>query len=202
MVGHLLANRTAHVSFGLFLGAAYIPIDFIIINQSFGTSIADAWYLWIIALLLAIIGAEGPDFDQLYSFMSHRDIVSHSAFYPGIIFGLSLWWRFSQNDPLVSCFVPFLIAYGSHLFLDYFPNINIRDLRNGELRIGEKKGTFLMHVPFIYKDRKGKLRRTLGAKKTEWWLLGNAFLCTVMACLLAIIRFIADLDIPNLLFGT
>ena len=201
-MGNLLANRTAHVTVGLLLGAAYIPIDFIVINENFGTSLADAWYLWVIGLLLAIIGSEGPDFDQLYNFMSHRDIVSHSAIFPGIVFGLSLWWRFGHNDPLVSCFVPFLLAYGSHLFLDYFPNINVRDLRNGELRIGQKKGTFLMHVPFIYKDRKGKERRTLDVKKTEWWLLSNAFLCSSMAGILAVIRIIADLDIPAILFGT
>ncbi|MFW9924754.1 MAG: metal-dependent hydrolase [Candidatus Thorarchaeota archaeon] len=195
-----MANRTTHVSFGVFLGAAYIPIDFIIINQKFGvTSLSEIWLFWVIAILLAIIGSEGPDFDQLYSFMSHRDIVSHSAFYPGVIFGLCMWWRFTVNDPLVSSFIPFLIAYSSHLFLDYFPNINLRDLHKGEIRIGEKKGTFLMHVPFIYKDKDGKVRRTLGVKKTEWWLLSNSFLCIAMATLLALARLYADLDIPSLL---
>ncbi len=76
--GYLLANRTAHVTIGIILGAAYIPIDFILINQKFGAGLSDIWLYWVIALLLAIIGAEGPDFDVLYNFMSHRDIVSHS----------------------------------------------------------------------------------------------------------------------------
>ncbi|MHA1156884.1 MAG: hypothetical protein ACTSQK_12320 [Candidatus Heimdallarchaeota archaeon] len=194
-----MANRTAHVTIGIILGAAYIPIDFIFINQKFGAGLSDIWLYWVIALLLAILGAEGPDFDVLYNFMSHRDIVSHSSFYPGIVFGLSMWWRVTANDPLISCFIPFIIAYGSHLFLDYFPNINIRDLRNGELRIGQKKGTFLMHVPFIFKDRKGKQRRTLNVKWTERWLLGNAFLCVCMALLLALARLYTIADIPTLL---
>ena len=194
-----MANRTAHVTIGILLGGAYIPIDFILINDTFGVQLGDIWLYFVIALLLAIIGAEAPDFDALYSFMSHRDIVSHSSFFPGVVFGLCMWWKLTVNDPLISCFIPFIIAYGSHLFLDYFPNINIRDLRNGELRIGEKKGTFLMHVPFIYKDRKGKERRTLNVKWTERWLLGNAFLCTCMGLLLALARFYTFADIPSLL---
>ncbi len=122
--------------------------------------------------------------------MSHRDIVSHSAFYPGIVFGVTIYWRIAQYnivfDPLISVFIPYLIGYASHLFLDYFANIDLRKLKDGKLRIGQKKGTFLMHVPFIYKDRKGKTRRTLDVKGTEWWLLSNAFICMAMASLLTI----------------
>ena len=194
-----MANRTAHVTIGVILGGAYIPIDFILINQTFGEGLKDIWLYFVIALLLAILGAEGPDFDVLYSFMSHRDLISHSAFYPGVVFGLSMWWRLTVNDPLVSCFIPFIIAYGSHLFLDYFPNIQIRDLKDGGLRIGEKKGTFLIHVPFIYEDRKGRKRKTMNVKWTERWLLGNAFLCTCMGLLLALARFYTFIDIPMFL---
>jgi hypothetical protein len=178
-----LANRTTHVTFGVILGAAYIPIDFLLINPGIGY-LQNAWLYWVVAVLLAILGSEGPDFDHLYSFMSHRDIVSHSAIYPGIMFGLCIWWKLTINDPLIGCFIPFMIAYASHLFLDYFPNIDLRKLSDGEIRIKEKKGTFLMHVPFIYKDRDGKERRTLDVKNTERWLLINAFLCSSMAGLL------------------
>ena len=129
-----------------------------------------------------------------------RDLISHSALYPGVMFALSMWWRITMNDALVSCLIPFIIGYGSHLFLDYFPNIDLRDLHKGEIRIKEKKGAFLMHVPFIYKDRKGKVRRTLSVKHTEFWLLGNATLCTAMAVLLALARFYAELEIPEISF--
>ena len=185
-----MANRTAHVTFGAILAIIFIPIDIILINNNFGLLPVDTWFFYVIGFLLAIIGSEGPDFDQLYSFMSHRDIVSHSCIYPGIVFGVSMWWRITQYniayDPLISIFIPFMIAYASHLFLDYFPNIQVRKLTDGALRIGEKKGTFLMHVPFIYKDRKGRTRRTLNVKGTEWWLLGNAFIIMSMASLTTI----------------
>ena len=91
-----------------------------------------------------------------------------------------------------------MIAYSSHLFLDYFPNIDMRKLRDGQLRIKEKKGTFLMHVPFIYKNREGKIRRTLDVKGTERWLLINSALCFAMAMLLAFARYYATL--PAMVF--
>jgi hypothetical protein len=145
--------------------------------------------VWLIAFLLAILGSEGPDFDVLYSFMSHRDIVSHSAIYPGIMFAFCMWRKVVDNPVLVSAFIPFMIAYSSHLFLDYFPNIDMRKLRDGKFRIKEKKGTFLMHVPFVYKNREGKVRRTLDVKGTERWLLTNAFLCFAMAMLLSLAKY-------------
>ncbi len=180
-----MANRTAHVTIGVILGAAYIPVEFFIINKHNGIPFEYSWLYWVAAILLAIIGAEAPDFDHLYNFMSHRDILTHSSFYPGIIFGLCIWWKLTVNDPLIGCFIPYLIAYSSHLVLDYFPNIDMRKLSDGVLRISEKKGYFLMHVPFIFKDKDGKERRTLNVKNTERWLLGHSFLCLAMAAVLA-----------------
>lgn len=188
-----MANRTTHVTVGIILGLAYIPVEFFVISTAFTFSWVYWWLYWLIGLLLAMLGSEAPDFDALYGFMSHRDIVSHSAIYPGIIFGLCVWWRLTVNDPIIGCFIPFLIGYASHLFLDYFPNIQFRKLRDGGLRIGEKKGTFLMHVPFIYRDREGKTRRTLNVKQTEAWLLINSFLCVAMAVILAIMRYLTTL---------
>lgn len=194
-----MANRTFHVSMGMLLAAIYIPIDIIVINDNLNaTYLWQTWMVWIIAFLLAIIGSEGPDFDVLYSFMSHRDIVSHSAIYPGLLFAVGFWWKFTINHALVSAFIPFMIGYSSHLFLDYFPNIDMRKLRDGKLRIKEKKGTFLMHVPFIYKNREGKIRRTLDVKGTERWLLTNSFLCFAMAMLLAFARYYTNL--PPMVF--
>lgn len=184
---------------GILLGAIYIPIDIIVINENLNaTYLWQTWMVWIIAFLLSILGSEAPDFDILYSFMSHRDIVSHSAIYPGLLFAVGFWWKFTINHALVSAFIPFMIAYSSHLFLDYFPNIDMRKLRDGQLRIKEKKGTFLMHVPFIYKNREGKIRRTLDVKGTERWLLINSFLCFAMAMLLAFARYYATL--PAMVF--
>ncbi|MHA1127014.1 MAG: metal-dependent hydrolase [Candidatus Heimdallarchaeota archaeon] len=191
-----ISHRTAHVTIGVILGAAYIPVEFLVINSKLGIPLKHSWLYWVAALLLAIIGAEAPDFDHLYSFMSHRDIVSHSAIYPGIVFGLCIWWKLTVNNLLIGCFIPFLIAYSSHLVLDYFQNIDMKKLSDGELRIKEKKGYFLMHVPFIYKDREGKTRRTLSVKNTERWLLGNAFLCLAMAAVLAAASYFPD--VPDL----
>jgi len=190
----ILANRTAHVTFGFIVGAIYVPIEIIVINQNLGAMyLKETWLFWIIALLLTILGSEGPDFDQLYGFMTHRDVLSHSAIFPGMLFGVCMWWRLTVNHALVSAFIPYFLAYGSHLFLDYFPNINIRDLTNGTLRIGEKKGTFLMHLPFFYKSNDGKERRTLNVKKTETWLVINSFMCTAMGLLLATAKYYAIL---------
>lgn len=176
-----MANRTAHVTIGVFFGAIYIPLEFLVIHENLGMTLRESWLYWVAALLLAVIGAEAPDFDQLYGFMTHRDILTHSSIYPGIIFGLCLWWKLTVNNLLIGCFIPYLIAYSTHLVLDYFPNIDMRKLRDGKLRIKEKKGYFLMHVPFIYKDKDGKERRTLSVKNTERWLLFHAFLCYAMA---------------------
>ncbi|RLI71209.1 MAG: hypothetical protein DRP02_05530 [Candidatus Gerdarchaeota archaeon] len=188
--GDKLANRTAHVSFGFILGMIYIPIDIIVINNNLNFPyLKNTWPFWILALMLTILGSEGPDFDQLYNFMSHRDIITHSAFYPGIFFGIGIWFRLTTNHVLVTVFIPFLIAYASHLFLDYFPNIDTRDLYKGELRIKEKKGTFLMHMPFLFEDRKGKKRKTLDVKHTERWLLVNAVLTFAMAMLLSLAKY-------------
>ncbi|MBD3189784.1 MAG: hypothetical protein GF308_04030 [Candidatus Heimdallarchaeota archaeon] len=186
----MLANRTAHVTVGVILAFAYVPIEFFIINEQYPFT----WIHWVTAILLAIVGSEGPDLDQLYSFMSHRDVVTHSALYPGIIFGVCLWWRLTVNSALISCFIPFLLAYGSHLFLDYFPRIQVKDMLNKGIRISEKRGTFLMHVPFVYKTKEGKERKTLNVKQTERWLMFNAFLCVVMAVFLAVTRFIFDVS--------
>jgi len=185
-----LANRTAHVTFGVFLGLIYIPIDIIVINNNLNMpQLKNTWVFWLIALMLTILGSEAPDFDQLYNIMTHRDIVTHSSFYPAIIFAVGLWYRLTTNHALVSAFIPFLIAYSSHLFLDYFPNIDVRDLTKGEIRIKEKKGSFLMHVPFYYESREGKKRKTLNVKQTERWLLFNSALTLAMAMLLALAKY-------------
>jgi hypothetical protein len=181
---YTMANKTVHVTVGVILALIYIPIDFYVINND----ISYTWLYWLAAVLLAIVGSEGPDLDHLYSFMSHRDIVTHSAIYPGIIFGLCVWWRLSYAEPILSVFIPFFIAYSSHLFLDYFPNVDLRKLSDGEIRIKEKRGTFLMHVPFIYRTKEGKERRTLDVKNTERWLLTNAFLVFCMGAFLIIMQ--------------
>ncbi|MHA1212587.1 MAG: hypothetical protein ACTSSH_09005 [Candidatus Heimdallarchaeota archaeon] len=183
-----MANRTAHVTVGLFIGAAYIPIDILLINKG-ENPFSVTWPFWVIALLLTILGSEGPDFDQLYGFMSHRDFLTHSAFYPGLFFGVCMWFKITTNHFLVTAFIPYLLAYGSHLFLDYFPNIDVRKLKDGKFRIKEKKGTFLIHFPYYFKTKEGKERKTLSVKKTEAWLLVNAFLCTAMALLLAFVKY-------------
>ncbi|NHJ86273.1 MAG: metal-dependent hydrolase [Asgard group archaeon] len=195
-----MTNRTAHVSIGFILAAAYVPVDFLVINSRFGLTLKETWIFWVIGLLLGILGSEGPDFDQLYGFMSHRDIITHSAIYPGAIFAVAMWLRVTGDETtdyiLISSFIPFLLGYSSHLLLDYFPNIDVRKLRDGEFRIKEKKGTFLMHVPFIYKSNDGKERRTLNVKNTERWLLANSFLCLAMAVLLALARYYTNISLP------
>jgi hypothetical protein len=184
-----LANRTTHVTIGIILALTYIPIEFFVINEEYPFT----WVHWVTAILLAIIGSEGPDLDQLYSFMTHRDLVTHSAIFPGVVFGLCLWWRLEVNSALISCYIPFLLAYGSHLFLDFFPRIQFRDMFNKGIRISEKRGAFLIHVPFIYQTNDGKERKTLTVKRTEQWLLFNSFLCTVMSGILIATRFIFDI---------
>ncbi|NHJ46985.1 MAG: hypothetical protein FK733_04275 [Asgard group archaeon] len=190
-----MANRTAHVTVGFILGAIYIPIDILIINNGFSlTLLRDTWLFWVIGLYLAILGSESPDLDHLLPFMSHRDIVTHSAFFPAILFSGGMWWKYriikdaslAVLNASITVIIPYLLAYGSHLFLDFFPNINIKDLANGEIRVKEKKGAFLMHLPFYVKDKKGKERKTLNVKGTEWWLIINSWLIGAMAALLAV----------------
>jgi hypothetical protein len=193
-----VANRQAHVAVGVVLWAIYIPIDILFINDKFNlTMLRETWLFWIIALCLAILGSEGPDLDHLFPFMTHRDIISHSAFFPAILFGGAMWWKYriikdaalTVLNATITAVIPFLLAYASHLFLDYFPNIDIKDLANGEIRVKEKKGAFLMHLPFYYEDKKGKERKTLSVKGTERWLIINSFFITIMALLLATAKY-------------
>ncbi|NHJ41134.1 MAG: hypothetical protein FK731_13970 [Asgard group archaeon] len=185
-----MANRTVHVTVGFILGIIYIPIDIIVINNGFNESnLSQTWLFWVIAILLSILGSEGPDLDQLYGFMSHRDIVTHSTLYPAIFFTVGMWWRITVNHALVSALIPFLIAFASHLFLDFFPNISLKDLADGNLRIGAKKGAYLVHLPFYYEDKKGKERKALSVKGTEWWLIINSLITCVMALLLATVNY-------------
>ena len=185
-----MANRTLHVTLGIIITMIYLPFDFIYVNGSYGMLLRDAWIYWVVAILLGLIGAEGPDFDQLYGFMSHRDIISHSILFPGAIFAMAMIWRITvENNPIITAFIPFIMAYGLHLFIDIFPNIRIRDIPNKKIRISEKKGTYLMHLPFIYKNLKGKERHTLGVHQTEFWLIVNAILCSTMSLLISLARY-------------
>ncbi len=125
--------------------------------------------LWIISsFLMAIVGAELPDFDlEIKKFFPHRSAFTHSILFPGL---LSLPLIFHRNIESVQVLVPvysmFLVGVASHLILDLSPKT--------------WKGSALIHLP--WRNMQGK--KALSGFGSVLWLFVNAFLLTTSAVIM------------------
>ncbi|MHA1208920.1 MAG: hypothetical protein ACTSSA_06170 [Candidatus Freyarchaeota archaeon] len=106
---------------------------------------ADIIYL-AITLLLVLTGAEIADYDKAIMWMQHRDFLTHSCVIPTIfavivmVFTVvqigdpiqSLLFDTGVNNVLLIAMVSFILGAASHLLLDYFPPVNLKELHKEE----------------------------------------------------------------------
>lgn len=173
--------------------------------------------LWFITgFLMALIGAEAPDWDLLLNWMHHRDIATHSIGIPLIITGTFLVQKtMTPDDPtlvLALIFAPFLFGFGSHLLLDLFPSVDPeREIKEkgitkttatllggfvsgltGVETIKALQGTYLIHLPFkmpVVSEKEGKyveMRKTYPKHLTRWWLFFNGLISGLLGIFLVI----------------
>ena len=124
-------------------GITSVPWFPIPINRTLTS--ADIIYL-ALALILVLTGAEIADYDKAIMWMQHRDFITHSFVIPTIFAAIVMIYTVVQtgnplqallynpgvNNVLLIAMVPFLLGAASHLFLDYFPPINLKYLNRQE----------------------------------------------------------------------
>ena len=209
----IVASRRWHLFWGGLFAAGYLL--FYNINYPYLIGSVELSLLGIVVtLLVAIVGAEAPDWDLMVSWMQHRDILTHSAFIPVIIAGIVLidTFMFNHTEPAIvrMVLVPFTLAFASHLFLDLFPNVDPeKELKKegvthtaalllgsfisgltGVETIKALRGTYLIHLPFKMKVKSEKdvgeweMRKTLPLHATRWWLFGNGIVTFILSVVL------------------
>jgi len=187
-----------------------------LLNDS--SELPDLTPLWVITgFLMALIGAEAPDWDLLLNWMLHRDISTHSVFIPLFITIVFLIQKFlAPTDPtliIALVFTPFLLGFSSHLLLDLFPNVDpekeVKEkgvTRTTAMLVGgfvsgltgvetikALQGTYLIHLPFkmLVESEKKKdaweMRRTLPLHASRWWLFFNGFITGLLGISLLIV---------------
>lgn len=153
------------------------------------TEIAPLWLT--LGLLMAMIGAEAPDWDLLINWMHHRDIATHSVFIPLGITAIFFYQKITDLAdptlrPLALVFVPFLLGFASHLLLDLFPSVDPeREVKEkgitkttatllggfvsgitGIETIKALQGTYLIHLPFRMPVKSEKKDKFMEIRKT------------------------------------
>jgi hypothetical protein len=187
-------------------------------DTNFVPELPDIALLWVTTgFLLALIGAEAPDWDLLLNWMHHRDIGTHSAFIPLFIAGAFLVQKFiDETNPtlvLALIFTPFLLGFASHLMLDLFPSVDPeKEIKEkgitkttamllggfvsgltGVETIKALKGTYLIHLPFkmpVRSEKKGEfeeIRKTLPLKASRWWLFFNSLISGLLGVILLVL---------------
>ncbi len=215
-----MANRKWHIIISIIIFVGYCVIYWLIrINLLYDPSeLPDLAPLWVTTgFLMALVGAEAPDWDLLLNWMHHRDISTHSVFIPFFITIVFLIQKFMvPNDPtlvLALVFTPFLLGFSSHLLLDLFPNVDpekeVKEkgiTRTAAMLVGgfvsgltgvetikALKGTYLIHLPFkmsVKSEKKREtwdMRRTLPLHDSRWWLFFNGLITGILGISLLII---------------
>jgi len=202
---HVLAG---FVIFAIFAVAYFIHFSFFRLEPSLLALLSD--YKWItLGLFLALFGSTLSDYDLLYKYLSpwhHRSVITHSALIPTIALLIYLYpTPFHSYAILAVCF---MLGFASHLFLDYFPSVDIEKLIKetkyaeaieaiiSSLRIGltldeclskedSKKlsGTYNIHFPQKILIGK-KMRKTLTPKLTRIWLISHGIIVLAYGMLL------------------
>ena len=202
---HVLAG---FVTFTIFGTAYFVHFTFFRVEPNLLALLSD--YKWItLGLFLSLFGSTLSDYDLLYKYLSpwhHRSAITHSALIPTIALLIYLYPTPLHNYAiLVVCF---MLGFASHLFLDYFPSVDIeKQIEKQEhekakkkvessVRIGLKRvedlskedlkrlsGTFNIHFPQKIPIGK-KMRKTLTPKLTRIWLISNSIIVLAYGMLL------------------
>jgi hypothetical protein len=189
---HVLAG---FVTFAIFAAAYFIHFTFFRVEPNLLALLSD--YKWIaLGLFLSLFGSTLSDYDLLYKYLSpwhHRSAITHSALIPTIALLAYLYPAPLRNYAiLVVCF---MLGFASHLFLDYFPSVDIEKLIKemkyekavktitSSLIIGltpveylskedfkKLSGTYNIHFPQKILIGK-KMRKTFTPKLTRIWLI-------------------------------
>lgn len=201
-----MANRKWHLITSIIIYIFYC-IVYWFVDTNYVSELPDIALLWVTTgFLLALIGAEAPDWDLLLNWMHHRDIGTHSALIPLFITSAFLIQKFiDETDPTLVfalIFTPFLLGFASHLLLDLFPSVDPeKEIKEkgitkttatllggfvsgltGIETIKALKGTYLIHLPFrmpVKSEKKGEfveIRKTLPLKASRWWLFFNGLI--------------------------
>ncbi|MHA1970106.1 MAG: hypothetical protein ACW964_20220 [Candidatus Hodarchaeales archaeon] len=215
-----MANRKWHMITSIIVYVIYCVMYWYIDTNNLLPSpgLPDISLLWIITgFLMALIGAEAPDWDLLLNWMHHRDIATHSIGIPIIITVTFLIQKFiTPDDPtliLALVFSPFLLGFGSHLILDLFPSVDPeKELKEkgitkttatllggfvsgltGVETIKALQGTYLIHLPFkmpVISEKEGifvEIRKTYPLHLSRWWLFFNGLISGFLGIFLVIL---------------
>jgi membrane-bound metal-dependent hydrolase YbcI (DUF457 family) len=194
---HVLAG---FVTFTIFAVAYFIHFNFFSVKPSLLALLSD--YKWItLGLFLSLFGSTLPDYDLLYKYLSpwhHRSAITHSALIPTI--ALLVYFYPTPLHNYAILVVCFMLGFASHLFLDYFPSVDIEKLiwktkyaeaadaiisslligltpveRLSKEDLKKLSGTFNIHFPQKIPIGK-KMRKTLTPKLTRIWLISNGMI--------------------------
>ncbi|MHA2225542.1 MAG: hypothetical protein ACXAC8_10085 [Candidatus Hodarchaeales archaeon] len=212
-----MANRKWHLITAIILFLIYCVIYWFLDTNAL-VDLPDLALLWVsTAFLLALIGAEAPDWDLLLNWMHHRDIATHSIFIPLFITIAFLVQKILvPNDPtliLALVFTPFFLGFASHLLLDLFPSVDPeKEVKEkgitkttamilggfvsgltGVETIKALQGTYLIHLPFkmpVKSEKEKKvweLRKTFPKHLSRWWLFINGLITGGLGVLLLVL---------------
>ncbi len=211
-----MANRKWHLITAMIVFFIYLVIYWWLDTYTnLIPELPDIGLLWVVtAFIMALIGAEAPDWDLLVGWLHHRDISTHSIFIPLVITIVFLIQKYmTPDDPtlvLALVFTPFLLGFSSHLLLDLFPSVDPeKEIKEkgvthtaalllgglisgltGVETIKALQGTYLIHLPFkmpVLSEKKGKaweLRRTLPLHASRWWLFFSGLITGLLGILL------------------
>ena len=194
---HVLAG---FVTFAIFAAAYFVHFNFFRVEPSLLALLSD--YKWItLGLFLSLFGSTLSDYDLLYKYLSpwhHRSVITHSALIPTIALLIYLYPTPLHNYAiLVVCF---MLGFASHLFLDYFPSVDIEklikkmkyaeaaEIITSSLLIGltpvedlskedfkKLSGTYNIHFPQKILIGK-KMRKGLTPKLTRIWVISHGII--------------------------
>jgi len=202
---HVLAGFISYVIFAV---AYFVYFNFFRVRLNMLSLISD--YKWItLGLFLALFGSTLSDFDLLYKYLNpwhHRSVITHSALIPTI--AMMIYWYPTPLQYYAMLMICFFLGFASHLFLDYFPSVDIEKLLAQQKyeRVGEEvtssllvgftpfenlderdlkrlSGTYNIHFPKRFLLGK-KMTKVLPPNMTRLWLIVNGIIVLAFGILL------------------
>ena len=160
-------------------------------------------WVWATGWIAAVLGAEFPDFDHLddnEKILSHRDVITHSAFIPLIVFVIDFLTAPVTDIHIIAWFIfLFNLGVASHLILDEWPVWKKGMAKNvlgwmaegltGASLVEKEEGTFLIHLHGFRVEEKTKRGKEKSVEKKTmtkiqsriWYFVNGAFCFFVLA---------------------